>query len=186
MKKLWVLVPALLVCNVLYAQRFNTTLGIRVERGDKIGLTAQQRILEHTSLEGIVAAAEREIESSFLIKQHFPLIGKGLNMYLGAGGHIGNLKDYGVTTGVDAIMGIEYKILILPVVISLDFKPAYHFTHENWVDFSTAFSARYVLVKYENGEKKRKKRQRQKARDQRREERGGFFDFLKKEEDVKK
>ena len=163
MKKLWVLVPALLACNVLCAQRFNTTLGIRIERGDKIGLTAQQRILKHTSLEGIVAAAEREIETNLLIKQHFPLIGQALNMYMGAGGHVGNLKDYGVTTGVDAIMGIEYKILILPVVISLDFKPAYHFAHEDWVDFSTAFSARYVLVKYKNGEKRKKKRKREKS-----------------------
>ena len=182
MKKLLVLCIAMLVSGMLYAQRFNTTLGLRIERGDKIGLSAQQRILEHTSLEGIVAAAEREIETNFLIKQHFPLIGKGLNMYLGAGGHIGKLKDFGATIGVDAVMGIEYKILILPVVISLDFKPAYHFVHEDWADFPTAFSARYVLVKYKNGEKRRKKRQRQKVRKERKEERGGFFDFLKKGE----
>jgi len=180
MKKLIVLCSALLLSGVLYAQRYNTTLGLRIERGDKIGITAQQRILEHTSLEGILAAANREVEANFLIKQHFPLIGKALNMYLGAGGHVGNLKDYGMTSGVDAIMGIEYKILILPVVVSVDFKPAYHFAHEDWADFSTAFSVRYILVKYKNGEKKRKKRRRQKAREKRREERGGVFDFLKK------
>ena len=182
MKKLLVLWPALLACSVLYAQRFNTTLGLRLERGDKIGISAQQRILDRTSLEGILAAAEREVEANFLIKQHFPLIGRGLNMYIGGGGHVGRLKDFGATYGVDAVMGVEHKILILPLVISVDFKPAYHLAHEDWVDFSTAFSVRYVLAKYKNGEKRRKKRQREKAREKRREKRGEFFDFLKKEE----
>lgn len=186
MKKLWILWPALLASSMLYAQRFNTTMGLRFEKGDKIGLSAQQRIFDKTSLEGILAAAEREVEANFLIKQHFPIIGRGLNMYIGGGGHIGKLKDFGTTYGVDAVMGVEHKILILPLVISVDFKPAYHMAHEDWADFSTAFSVRYVLVKYKNGEKRRKKRKRQKAREKRREERGGFFDFLKKEEDVKK
>ncbi len=164
------------------AQRYGTAAGLRIERGEKIGMSFQQRLLDRTTLEAILAAGGREVEANFLVEQHFPIIGRGLNFYLGAGGHIGALKDYGGTWGIDGVMGIEHKILILPLVISLDFKPAYQVNHEDWFNFSTAFSIRYILIKYTNREKAKRQRLRQKEKEDRRDERqekGGFFDFLK-------
>jgi hypothetical protein len=46
-------------------------------------------------------------------------------------------------------MGIEYKIMIAPVVISFDVNPAFHTggNHANWWDFQTVFSIKYILIK---------------------------------------
>jgi hypothetical protein len=59
-----------------------------------------------------------------------------------------------VFTGVDGILGIEYKINGLPFLLSADVKPAVHINHEDWVKLATGISIRYVIL----AEKKEKKK----------------------------
>ena len=94
-----------------------------------------------------------------LAQQHFPLLGKRLNVYVGGGIHAGDDKDRGSFYGVDLITGVEYKVNALPLLLSLDFKPSIHIDHEDWLTPSTAFSLRYVFIKEKKPE-------------------GGFFDRL--------
>lgn len=134
------------------AQKYRTALGPRFE-SDKFGLSLQQKLNERGTLEVIGALGEREFSGTALYEWHFPLLGERFNYYIGAGGHIGNLKDKGVFTGADVILGLEYKVNGLPFLLSADIKPAFHINHENWVDLSSGVSVRYVLVK----EKKKKR-----------------------------
>ncbi|KAA6438079.1 hypothetical protein FOE74_00100 [Rufibacter glacialis] len=136
----------LLGCLPAQAQRYKTAAGLRIGN-EEFGLTVQQKILEKTTLEGLVTASPREIKATVLAEQHFPMLGQRLNYYLGGGLHGGRLKDYGAIYGVDAIVGLEYKVNGLPFLLSADLKPAIHLKHEEWFNMGGAFSIRYVLVK---------------------------------------
>lgn len=135
------------------AQKYRTAAGIRIGRND-FGFTAQQKLFKQTTLEGIASFSGREVSATGLVERHFPVLGKGFNVYLGAGAHIGHLKDNGGFYGGDLIAGAEMKVPIIPFVISLDLKPAFHINHEEWGSLAGGLSIRYILVK----EKKEKKK----------------------------
>ncbi|MCX2740698.1 hypothetical protein [Pontibacter anaerobius] len=135
------------------AQKYRTAAGVRLE-SDRFGVSVQQKLHEKGTLEGIVQVGSREYSGTVLYEWHRPILGKRFNYYLGAGGHIGNLKDSGVFTGVDGILGVEYKVNGLPFLLAADVKPAVHINHDDWVHLSSGVSIRYVIVK----EKKEKKK----------------------------
>lgn len=135
------------------AQKYRTNAGIRFGRND-FGVSLQQKIFEQVTLQGIVAAGNRDIDGTLLIEKHFPLIGKGFNYYIGAGVHAGSLKEYGGYYGADVILGSEIKLPVFPLVLSVDIKPAVHVGHEDWITLDGGFTLRYILVK-EKVEKKR-------------------------------
>lgn len=144
-----VLLPAiglLLLAQPATAQKYRTAAGVRLSPG-LYGLTVQQKFLPKATLEGLVLAGPREVTGTVLAERHFGILGPSLNYYLGAGGHVGNNKNTGAFGGVDAIVGVEYKILLSRLVISADFKPSIEFNSDDWARFPTAFSLRYVLVK---------------------------------------
>jgi len=167
--------------SVSEAQKYRTAAGIRLG-GDEFGATLQQRIFEKTTLEGIALISAREYSGTVLYQRHFPILGKRFNYYLGAGGHIGNLKDHGVFTGVDGVLGVEYKINGLPFLLSADVKPAVHINHEDWVNLATGISIRYVIL----AEKKEKKRIWPFGKQEEEEKSGGWPFRKKKEEPPKK
>lgn len=154
MKKYFLAVLLVLgVASLSQAQKYRTAAGIRLG-GDEFGATLQQKLHEKGTIEGIAMISSREYSGTALYQWHFPILGKRLNYYLGAGGHVGKLKDQGVFTGVDGILGIEYKINGLPFLLSADVKPAVHINHEDWVKLATGISVRYVIL----AEKKEKKK----------------------------
>lgn len=135
-----------------YSQKYRTAIGPRIE-SDRLGVSIQQKIYERSTLEGIATIGTREFSGTLLYEWHRPLLGERFNYYIGAGAHVGRLKDYGVFTGGDIILGVEYKVNGLPFLLSADVKPAVHINHEDWINLSSGISVRYVLVK----EKKQKK-----------------------------
>lgn len=174
------------------AQKYRTAAGLRVGR-DNFGVTVQQKILERTTLEGIGLVGTREVSATLLAEQHFGLLGKSLNYYLGAGAHVGIQKNDGGFGGVDAIAGVEYKIAFVPVVLSLDVKPSVEISSDDWFRFPAALSVRYILVKdkkegflngvFGDGDD-RDDRRRQRERDQKKRDRNkkdsprrGLFDI---------
>src|SRR5690606_17873447 len=94
--------------NTVFAQKYRTAAGVRFG-GETVGFTVQQKILPKSTLEGIAMAGKREVSGTVLFEQHFPIITRGLNYYIGAGAHLGNLKDEGTFYGADGIIGLEAK-----------------------------------------------------------------------------
>lgn len=141
-----VLAVALATALPATAQKYRTAAGMRISPG-LYGLTVQQKFLPQATLEGLVLAGPREVTGTVLVEKHFGILGPSLNYYIGAGGHAGNNKDTGAFGGVDAIVGLEYKIALSRLVISADFKPSVEFNSDDWARFPTAFSLRYILVK---------------------------------------
>lgn len=128
------------------AQKYNTALGARLGGGN-YGITLQQRVASRITIEGIAGLREREYSGTVLAEYHFGILGPSLNYYFGAGGHLGHNKDTGGFSGLDALVGVEYKVAFLPVVLSFDFKPSLEFGNDDYARFPTALSIRYVLFK---------------------------------------
>jgi hypothetical protein len=128
------------------AQKYNTALGARLGSGN-YGITLQQRVASRVTIEAIAGLREREYSGTVLGEYHFGILGPSLNYYFGAGGHLGHNKDTGGFSGLDALVGIEYKIAFLPVAVSFDFKPTLEFGSDDYARFPTAFSIRYVFLK---------------------------------------
>lgn len=131
------------------AQKYRTAAGVR-SGGGSYGITLQQLVLPHTTLEGLAMLAPRERSATLLAERHFGILGPSLNYYFGAGAHVGNHHDDGNFWGFDGLVGAEYKIAFVPVVLSLDFKPTIEFNSADWNRFPTAFSVRYILIKQRN------------------------------------
>ncbi|UOQ54393.1 hypothetical protein [Hymenobacter cellulosivorans] len=177
------LVTGLLLAPAAQAQKYRTAAGLRLGAGN-YGITVQQKILDKVTLEGIGIVGNREFSGTVLAERHFGILGPSLNYYLGAGGHLGNHKDDGAFGGFDGIIGAEYKVAFVPVVLSFDFKPSVEFNSADWARFPTAFSVRYVFVKEKKtglfdgilgGDKDKKKdKPKKKAKTT---ERRGLFDF---------
>lgn len=183
----------LLLSLAASAQKYRTAAGVRIGR-DNFGLTVQQKVLERTTLEGIGLIGTREVSATLLAEQHFGILGKSLNYYLGGGAHVGVQKNDGGFGGVDAIAGVEYKIAFVPVVLSLDIKPSVEISNsDDWFRFPAALSVRYILIKdkregFLNGvfgdgddrdDRRRQREREQKKRDRNKQDepRRGLFDF---------
>ncbi|NML67072.1 hypothetical protein HHL22_17845 [Hymenobacter sp. RP-2-7] len=132
------------------AQKYDTALGVRLGGGN-YGLTLQQRLASRLTLEGIAGLGQREYSGTVLAEYHFGILGPSLNYYFGAGGHLGHNKDTGGYSGLDALVGVEYKVAFLPIALSFDFKPSLEFSGDDYARFPTAFSIRYVLIKRKDG-----------------------------------
>ena len=128
------------------AQKYRTAAGVRSD-GNNYGITIQQLITPKTTLEGLSMLAPRERSATLLAQRHFGILGPSLNYYFGAGAHVGSHKDDGSFWGFDGIIGAEYKIAFIPLVISLDFKPTIEYGSADWNRFPTAFSVRYIILK---------------------------------------
>lgn len=153
----------------VHSQKYGTAVGIRFS-DNQFGVSVRQQFYKRFTGEALLEVSADEFTATFLPKYHIPIIGKGLNFYVGAGAHVGTLKDYGATLGVNLMTGVELKIPALPLTVSADFKPAYHFRHEDWFDFPVAVSVHYVISK-ETREKRKKARERRKRKRERREKR---------------
>ncbi|RAK64712.1 hypothetical protein [Hymenobacter edaphi] len=146
LRPLLLFTAASLLAHAAPAQKYRTAVGLRLGSGN-YGFTAQQRIFEKTTLEGLATFRSQEVMGTLLIERHFHILGPALNYYFGAGAHAGGHKNYGTVGGFDAMVGAEWKLPIVPLQLSVDFKPSVELNNEDWFRFPTAVSVRYVLIK---------------------------------------
>jgi len=167
-----IIIFALLLSWQAEAQKYSTAVGLRFGN-EKYGISMKQRIFKTLAVEGLMTAGERELVGTLMLVKHYPVLGRGLNVYLGGGGHLGGLKEFGPVLGIDAMVGMEVKLPFMPLTVSADFKPAYHILHEDWFEAGTAVSVRYIIGKDTKKQrvKKREKRKRKKERAKRKKER---------------
>lgn len=129
--------------NSFRALAFNTStyqasFGLRV--GETSGIAFKKYFGHSKAIEGMVAPWHRGLSTTLLIEQYKPAFEiRGLHWYYGGGAHAAFDLNYtlrnhwgdryiyyqydGIGLGIDAILGIEYKIPPLPLAISLDIKP---------------------------------------------------------------
>lgn len=176
-------------CTCGFAQSYDAALGLRF--GTEWGATAQVRlpvIHKNFVAEGIVHSSLMRDEGHFTLlgKQHQNILTRRLNLFYGAGAHVGWTSEIDPKTGdefpapfgIDGVVGVEATFA--RVNVSYDFKPAVNFRGESPIRVNSSLSVRYVLAgrndiwdkkKEKETNKRRKKRKREKRREERRRER---------------
>ena len=159
MRKIWFLsfLMAAVSAHSVLAQSYQTAVGVRL--GEGVDFTVQQYLERQWTLEGIVHTStfSQNLGATVLFEKHRKIIGRNLNVYLGAGAH------YYVETpfnrrksdllaeqvwGISGIAGLELSVGRLN--ISADFKPELHLGGDTAFPFAwrpAAISFRYIIEK---------------------------------------
>lgn len=138
----------LIIPASLPAQLYKTNIGVRLDES-QFGVSLDQKIYQQFTTTAAFDAKSNEVKATAIARYHFKVLGRRLNIYPGLGAHWGVVKEYGDFSGFDLLIGAEYKLVLLPVVLSFDVNPAFHTAghHPDWWNFQTVFSIKYVLVK---------------------------------------
>lgn len=151
-----------LLPTVFIAQKYNTIAGIRI--ADDFGISFAQRIANKTTLELNIQPgtfAGRQM-SALIAKQHYPLLTKRFNFFMGAGIYSRKIHEANIdipqqksSQGLALSFGAEFSIGKLS--IATDYLPLVTFANSgsNQRFYTTSgFSIRYILIGRESGTKK--------------------------------
>jgi hypothetical protein len=179
--RLYFLSFTVLLPFLLAAQSYDAAIGLRL--GTEIGASAQIRLpMIHKNFvaEGILQSSLRRNEGKFTLlgKQHQNILTRRLNIFYGAGVHLGwtdeiNTKTgetYAAPFGIDGILGAEATFA--KINVSYDFKPAINIGGDAFpFSLETSITVRYVLARRNDIWDKKKERANNKDRNQNRRER---------------
>ncbi len=129
------------------SHEYKTALGVKFYPG---AITFKHFIKPDAALEAIGYFWNRGNRVTALYEYHGNINGApGLKWYVGPGAHLGfyNKKWGGGTSiGVDAILGLDYKIREAPINLSLDWQPSFEFGDYNGFTGNWGgFALRYVF-----------------------------------------
>ncbi len=116
------------------------------------GITAKTFLGEQSAAEVVVAPYKNGLSAAAFYEYHVPLFGKKeFQLYFGGGAHYTKNEEYQNWTtlrtgtisylqvrrsaGFDAIVGIEYKFLALPLAVSIDLRPLVDFSKNSTYSF---------------------------------------------------
>lgn len=146
MKKIIVLIAAaLLTVTAVSAQNYKWAGGLRIG-GDLVGMSVKHKFNSGSAVEGLFSYPwDNGFTFTGLYERHVPVISSGFSFYYGAGGHIG-AWDHDFAIGVDAIVGLEYKVPAAPIAFSVDYKPAFNIaSHTHFYMADIAFGIKYTF-----------------------------------------
>lgn len=123
---------------------YKTAIGLKSLPG---GITLKQFVSKNNAVEGIMYFDRNVTRFTALYEMHYDIQStiEGLRWFIGPGVHIGgwtptfkanNPQKSGLSTmgvGVDAIIGIDYKIDALPFDISVDWQPSVNLTSYSYL-----------------------------------------------------
>lgn len=111
------------------------------------GISARQNFNEG-SLELIVTPANERITITGLVavQNTLDIDIDGVSYFYGIGAHAGINNNAGIILGADAIAGIEYEIPDIPILVSIDIKPALDISPDLIYHFNQgALTVRYTF-----------------------------------------
>lgn len=161
----------LLLCssNWVMAQQYEQSAGVRL--GHTSGLTFKKFVAGEEAVEFLLSGRKNGLQLMGMYVFHQPMefsFNENFYAYYGVGGHLGyeqygNLsktlvsvdppdfvfekKSYFVM-GVDAVLGIEYRWLSVPITLAFDVKPYFSFIgmrHTNATFWDSALSFKYIF-----------------------------------------
>jgi hypothetical protein len=152
----------LVIPNLFIAQKYNTIAGIRI--ADDFGISFAQRVANKTTIELNIQPgtfAGRQM-TTLLAKQHYPLLTKRFNFFMGAGVYSRKIPDANIdipqqksAQGLALSFGAEFSIGKLS--IATDYLPLVMLANNgsNQRFYTTSgFSIRYIIAGRDSGTKK--------------------------------
>lgn len=127
-----------------HAQQYDRSAGVRL--GGTFGLTYKKFIVDEQAAEVIISNRRSGIQLTIMYLLHQPMhvsFNENFFFYYGVGGHVGSEEHSGIdkvmfqtnvddfyyeeknylTMGIDGMIGVEYRMLNVPITLSLDLKP---------------------------------------------------------------
>lgn len=149
------------------AQQYEQSAGLRL--GHSAGLTYKKFIKDEHAVEFMLTGRNDGAQVSGLYVYHTPLqfsFNNQFFLYYGAGAHLGYEKYFGYrkalnpqdpdqffytnksfyAMGIDGLIGLEYRILSVPMTASFDLKPYFNFFGMRYT--KTRFWDAAITVKY--------------------------------------
>ncbi len=141
-----------------HGQPYKTATGLRLSYGGL--LSVKHALNKHTYLEGIVSLRWNGVVITAMYEWQESFDSDNLRWFAGMGIHTGvhgrenvfqpdnnDNNEMQIGLGMDLIGGIEYIFEGIPIVISADYKPAFHFTGERWfIPEEFGLTARYIIA----------------------------------------
>jgi len=157
MKKITSILFILILSGSLaQAQYYQTGIGVR--GGFFSGISVKHFVSEQDAFEGVLATHYRGILLAGMYQRHAQAFDvPSLNWYYGGGGYMGfydrgnvpwfdNGYDGAFTTlGFMGVLGLEYKIEEIPIIIGLDVKPAFNLFGHTGAWFAGGATIRYTF-----------------------------------------
>jgi hypothetical protein len=124
---------------------YKNAFGVRA--GGTSGLTYKHIFDTGNAIEGIIGIWPNAYGLTGLFSKHVSTTVEGLKWYYGGGAHITNEidrttyydratdsyyyrnRDIGFGIGVDGVVGLDYKIPVVPLAVSIDVKPFVQFNN---------------------------------------------------------
>ncbi len=129
-----------IITTTSQAQPYKTALGVKV--WDGAGISLKHFFNQKNAGELIAYFGGHSFRLTGLYEIHGPIKGaQGLQWYIGPGAHIGFYgrdnhwhgdwdDDHShAHIGIDGVIGLDYKFKGAPINLSLDWQPAFEFTH---------------------------------------------------------
>ena len=153
--------------TLVSAQQYGKSAGIRL--GGTSGITYKQFIVNEQAIETIVSGRNGGVQLTILWTMHHPMeisFNENFYFYYGVGGHLGMEKHDDITKkldtvsgfwyeskkyialGVDALIGIEYRMLNIPITLSMDMKPYLNYVGMRKLDgqfWDVAIAVKYIF-----------------------------------------
>ncbi len=169
MQQFAIIMGLLLVGTLAHAQGYKKSAGVRL--GTTSGLTYKKFIVNEEAIEYMVSGRPNGVQFNTNYIFHRPLeisFNENFYIYYGLGAHIGYEKytnarpvatsfdppmyemidkNYFVI-GADAIVGVEYRWLSVPITIGFDIKPYFSFVgmrYTNGEFWDAALSVKYIF-----------------------------------------
>ena len=131
----------------LFGQAYGTAVGMRFGIGG-LGVTAQQQVALHTTVEAILGSASSDLSLSLLGEQHNSLLTKNFNFYLGGG--VKHTWLHSVVDGRTSLTGLSgiagFELALGNIVVSTDFKPTFNVFNGGGFETETGVSVRYIFA----------------------------------------
>jgi hypothetical protein len=131
------------------SQSYTTALGVKFYPG---AISLKHFVSKNTALEGLGYFWDKGFRLTGLYEIHGDINGApGLKWYIGPGAHIGFYDSKwggGSSVGIDGILGLDYKIKVAPINVSVDWQPSFEFGNKYGRGFSGnwgGFAVRYTF-----------------------------------------
>ncbi len=129
------------------AQDYRFALGLRLSNSTPTlnnSITGKYFVSDQKAVEGMLSFGSK-FALGALLEMHKPLNVEGLTWMYGAGVYAGVLEKE-VYIGPTGILGLDYKFNVVPINLSLDWKPELDITPAiNFIPDAFALSVRFTL-----------------------------------------
>ncbi len=150
-------IAAITFTTTLSAQSYKTAVGVRLSSSQAMvnnSISLKHFLNERAAIEALFSFGD-PLALGALYEVHKPFSTEGLQWFYGGGGYLGFVKSWNpnkqknetdVAVGAQGVIGLDYKLVNLPLNQSLDWKPELNLVSDiNFEPAAIGFTARFTF-----------------------------------------